>query len=134
MADSTIINSTADALRNEILAIIQDNHESILTILKELSVRDVQYPTAELTLGSGKQSISMILTFDGGYNIGISEYHLFVGPEPDDLRLAHSTAHGGDTITNNSSQAVRHLGDFLYILKQIDFNAILNSWKERYIR
>ncbi|HEL0816005.1 hypothetical protein [Streptococcus thermophilus] len=135
MADQAIINSTANALRSEIFAIIQVYHESILTILKELNVRDVQYPTAELTLGSGKQFISMHLTFGGGYNISISDFILFVGQEPNDLRLDRSNDSGEYlTITNDSYRAVQYLGDFLYDLKQIDFNTILNSWRERYIR
>ncbi len=135
MADQAIINSTANALRSEIFAIIQVYHESILIILKELNVRDVQYPTAELTLGSGKQFISMHLTFGGGYNINISDFILFVGQEPNDLRLDRSNDSGEYlTITNDSYRAVQYLGDFLYDLKQIDFNTILNSWRERYIR
>lgn len=135
MADQAIINSTANALRSEIFAIIQVYHESILTILKELNVCDVQYPTAELTLSSGKQFISMHLTFGGGYNISISDFILFVGQEPNDLRLDRSNDSGEYlTITNDSYRAVQYLGDFLYDLKQIDFNAILNSWKEHYIR
>ncbi|MCC9733884.1 hypothetical protein HK250_04595, partial [Streptococcus agalactiae] len=119
MADQTIINSTVDALRSEIFAIIQANHESILTTLNELSVRDIQYPFVESkTLGSGNQFISMNLTFDGGYHIGISKFHLFVGQVLNDLRLERSNDSGEHLeITNDSNQAVQHLGDFLYDLK-----------------